>query len=134
MEHLGSLFTLRSSDSYDSLSVHGDGNFISKPKNVPEVIAAKTGAFWSQTKQLSSEIVDGYYNCFQNLLDELSEADEPISTKSAMHHFIFTLGPEFSTIQNNFCIGNLPPEWHAQDWPTLLVLCHDFYHSVTPFM
>jgi hypothetical protein len=65
-------------------------------------------------------------------LDELSEADEPISTKSAMRHFIFTLGPEFSTLKNNFHIGNLPSEWHTQDWPTLLVLCHNFYHSVNP--
>jgi hypothetical protein len=103
-----------------------------KPNNVPEVIAAKTGTFWSQTKQLPFKAVDSYYNRFHDLLDELSEADEPISTKSAMRHFIFTLGPEFSTIQNNFRIGNLPPEWHTQDWPTLLVLCHDFYHSFNP--
>jgi hypothetical protein len=102
------------------------------PKNVPEVIAAKTGFFWSQTKQLPSETIDGNYNRFHDLLDELSEAEDPISTKSAMHHFIFTLGTEFSTIQNNFCIGNLPPEWHTQDWPMLLVLCRDYFHSVSP--
>jgi hypothetical protein len=75
-----------------------------KPKNVPEVIAAKTGTFWSQTKRLPSKTVDNYNNHFQDLLDELSEADEPISTKSAMHHFIFTLGAEFSTIQNKFIL------------------------------
>jgi hypothetical protein len=69
-----------------------------KPKNVPEVIADKSGTFWSQTKHLPSETVDNYYNCFHDLLDELSEADELISTKSAMRHFIFTLGSEFSTI------------------------------------
>jgi hypothetical protein len=94
-----------------------------KPKDVPEVIAAKTGEFWSQTKRLPSEIVDTYCNCFHDFLDELNEADEPISTKSAMRHFIFTIGPEFETIQNNFRIGNLPNEWKTQDWPTLLVLC-----------
>jgi hypothetical protein len=103
-----------------------------KPKHIPEVIAAKTGIFWSQTKRLPSETVDDYYNRFHDLLDELSETDDPISTKSAMRHFIFTLGTEFSTIQNNFRIGNLPTEWHTQDWPTLLVLCRDFYHSVNP--
>ena len=75
-----------------------------KPNNVPEVIAAKTGTFWSQTKQLPFKAVDSYYNRFHDLLDELSEADEPISTKSAMRHFIFTLGPEFSTIQNKFIL------------------------------
>jgi hypothetical protein len=65
-------------------------------------------------------------------LDELNEADEPISTKSAMCHFIFTLGPEFEAIQNNFRIGNLPSEWKTQDWPSLLVLCRDYYHSIKP--
>jgi hypothetical protein len=103
-----------------------------KPKHIPEVIAAKTGIFWSQTKRLPSDTVNDYYNRFHDLLDELSETDDPISTKSAMRHFIFTLGTEFSTIQNNFRIGNLPTEWHTQDWPTLLVLCRDFYHSVNP--
>jgi len=63
-----------------------------KPKNVPEVIAAKTSIFWGNTKQLASETVDDSYNRFHELLDELSDADEVISTKSAMCHFIFTLG------------------------------------------
>ncbi len=49
---------------------------INRPKNVPEMIAAKTGEFWSQTKWLSHESVDTYYNIFQELLDDLSEADD----------------------------------------------------------
>ncbi len=57
-------------------------------------------------------MIDSYYNRFHDLLDDLSDADEPISTKSAMHHFIFTLGPEFETIQNNFHNGNLPSQLH----------------------
>jgi hypothetical protein len=104
-----------------------------KPKNVPEVIAARPGEFWSKTKRLPTETIDDYYNRFHELLDELSEADEPISTKSAMRHFIFTLGSEFETIQNNFQIGNLPSEWHTQDWPTLLILCRDYFHSINPY-
>ncbi len=42
------------------------------------------------------------------------------------------LGPEFKPIQHSFHIGSLPPTWHTQDWPTLLVLCRDYYHSVCP--
>jgi hypothetical protein len=68
-----------------------------RPKNVPEVIAAKTSEFWGATF--------------------------PIFTRSVMCHFIFTLGPEFEAIQNNYHIGNLPSQWNAQDWPILLVLC-----------
>jgi hypothetical protein len=60
-----------------------------QPKNVPEVIAAKTGEFWSKTK------IDDYYNHFHELLDE------PISMKRAMRHFICSLGPDFKTIQNS---------------------------------
>jgi hypothetical protein len=59
----------------------------------------------------------------------LSEAKDKISTKSAMRHFIFTLCPEFQPIQHNYCIQNLPSGWN---WPTLLVLCRDFYNSVNP--
>jgi hypothetical protein len=103
-----------------------------KQKNVPEIIAAKTSEFWGNTKCLSSEMVDTYYYRFHELLDDLCDADEPISTKSAMRHFIYTLGPEFETIQNNFCIGNLPSNWFTQEWPALLVLCHDYYNSVKP--
>lgn len=46
-------------------------------------------------------MVDAYYNCFHDLLD--------------------TLGPEFETIQNNFCICYL-----------LLVLCQDYFNPVKP--
>jgi hypothetical protein len=97
-----------------------------KPRNVPEVIAAKTSLFWGNTKRLPSERVDDYYNRFHEQLDELSDADEVISTKSGMRHFIFTLGSEIDTIQNIFQIGNLPTSWQTQDWPTLLVLCRLF--------
>jgi len=55
-----------------------------KPKHVPEVIAAKTSLFWGNTKCLPTESADEYYNRFQELLDELSEAEEKISVKSAM--------------------------------------------------
>jgi len=58
-----------------------------RPKHVPEVFAAKAGEFWSQTKRLPTESVGSYYNRFQELLDELSHADDQISTNSAMHHF-----------------------------------------------
>jgi len=104
-----------------------------KPRNVPEVIAAKTSNFWGSTKRQHSETVDEYYNRFHELLDELSDADEVISTKSAMRHFIFTLGNEFEAIQNNFRMGNLPSMWQTQDWPTLLVLCRDYFNSVKPY-
>jgi len=39
-----------------------------------------------------------------------------------MHHFIFTLGSEFESIQNNYRIGCLPLEWQTTHWPSLLVL------------
>jgi len=103
-----------------------------KPKNVPEVIAAKTGEFWSSTKRLSHETVDAYYNRFQELLEDLSEADEVISDKSAIRHFIFTLGPDFESIQNSYHLGNLPAEWKTVDWPSILVLCRDYYNSINP--
>jgi hypothetical protein len=103
-----------------------------KPTNVPEVLAAKAGEFWSKMKRSSSESVDTYYNRFRELLDDLDQADDKISTKSAMRHFIFTLGPEFEAIQNNYRIGNLPPEWNTTHWPTLLVLCRNYYNSVNP--
>lgn len=53
-----------------------------------------------------------------------------ISTKSAIRHFIFTLGPEFETIQNNCHIDNLPMTWKTQDWPLILTLCQDYYNVV----
>jgi len=98
---------------------------IYKPKNVLEVIAAKTGEFWSSTKRLSHETVDAYYSQFQELLEDLSEADEVISDKSAIRHFIFTLGPDFESIQNSYHLGNLPAEWKTEDWPSILILCRD---------
>jgi hypothetical protein len=101
-----------------------------KPKNVSEVIVAKTVEFWGNTKRLATESVDSYYDCFQELLEDLVEADEPISTKAAMGHFIFTLGSDFYTIQNNFRINNLPVEWQTQDWPSVLNLCCDNHNSV----
>jgi hypothetical protein len=104
-----------------------------KPRNVPEVIAAKTSQFWGSTKRSQFETVDEYYNRFHELLDELSDADEVISVKSAMRHFIFTLGSEFEAIQQNFQIGNLPSNWHTDDWPTLLVLCRDYFTSIKPY-
>jgi len=103
-----------------------------KPKNVPEVLAAKAGEFWSKIKRSPNETVDSYYNRFHDLLDDLSQAEDRISTKSAMHQFIFTLGSEFHAIQTNYRIGNLPQEWNTTDWPTLLVLCRDYYNSVNP--
>jgi hypothetical protein len=84
-----------------------------KPRRAPEVIAAKTGEFWSQLKHSLNESIDSYYNRFHELLDDLLEADGPIPMKSAIHHFIFMLGLEFKMIQNNFCICNLPSEWQT---------------------
>jgi len=49
-----------------------------------------------------------------------------------MRHFIFTLGPEFERIQHSFRIGSLPTAWQTQDWPTLLILCRDYFHSFRP--
>jgi len=103
-----------------------------KPCHVPGVIAAKAGEFWSITKRGPNEWVDSYYDCFHELLKDLSEVDDKISTKSAMRHFILTLGPEFEPIQNNYCMDNLPAAWKTSHWPTLLILCCDFYNSVNP--
>jgi hypothetical protein len=113
-------------------SVLQDLVHVYKPKNIPEVIAAKTTEFWGTLKCAPNESVDAYYNRFQELLDDLAEADEPISTKSAVRHILFTLGPEFQSFQNNFRINNLPDAWKTQDWPSFLVLCRDYYNSVKP--
>jgi hypothetical protein len=83
-------------------------------------------------KRLPTESIDSYYDRFQEILDDLADADEAISTKAAIRQFIFTLGPEFDTIQNNFRINNLPQEWRTQNWPDLLALCRDYYNSVKP--
>jgi hypothetical protein len=56
----------------------------------------------------------------------------PIPTPIAMRHFLFTLGPEFKPIQNNYHIDNLPSAWKTTSWPSFLVLCHDYYNSVNP--
>jgi len=103
-----------------------------RPTNVPEVIAAKTSEFWGQLKRQPHENVDQYFNRFHDILEDLRDAEEPISDKSAIHHFIFTLGIEFKTIQNNYRIGNLPAVWTTQDWPTILTLCRDYFNSVRP--
>lgn len=42
----------------------------------------------------------------------------------------FLLGPEFEMLQNLYSIENLPAKWKTQDWPTLLVLCHNYFNSV----
>ncbi len=76
--------------------------------------------------------MDSYYNRFHELLDDLDQADDKISTSSAMRHFIFTLGTEFTPIQNNYRIGNLLEAWKTTHWPSLLILCCDFYNSVNP--
>jgi len=103
-----------------------------KPKCVPEVIAAKTVEFWRHTKRSSSESVDEYYNRFQALLDKNNEEIETITTKNAVCQFIFALGGEFEPLQNSFRLGTILDEWKTQDWPSLLVLCWDFYNSVNP--
>jgi hypothetical protein len=103
-----------------------------RPKNVPEIIAAKTGEFWSHTKRSPAESIDSYYNRFHELLDDLRDTYDPISTKSTMSHFLFTLGHEFEPIQNLYRLGNLPVAWQSTHWPTLLILCRDFYNSVNP--
>jgi predicted nucleic acid-binding protein len=103
-----------------------------KPRNVPEVIATKTGEFWSNMKRAPHETIDAYYNRLHELLDDLTDAYEPIATKSAIRHFIFTFGSDFDAVQNNFRLGNLPTEWTVQDWPSILVLCRDYYNSIHP--
>jgi hypothetical protein len=116
----------------NGLSLLQDLVQIYKPKNVPEVIAAKTSEFWGTMKSFPSETVDAYFNRFHELLDDLNDATDPITPKSAICNFIFTLGPEFEAIQNNYCIGNLPPAWQTDNWPNLLILCRDYYNSVKP--
>ena len=52
--------------------------------------------------------------------------------KNAIRHFIFTLGSEFESIQNNYRIDNLPSKWNTEDWPTILILCRNYYNSIRP--
>jgi len=87
-----------------------------RPKNVPEVIAVKTGEFWSQMKRSPNESVDAYYNHFHELLEDLNDANEAISMRSAIRHFIFTLGSDLESIQNNYCLRNLPTAWNTEDY------------------
>jgi hypothetical protein len=96
------------------------------------VIAAKTAEFWGSTKRFSYETVDDYYNGFQELPADLDDAEEPILKRSAIHHFPFTLGSEIEPLQHNYRLGTIAEEWKIQDWPTLLVLCRDFYNLVNP--
>jgi hypothetical protein len=103
-----------------------------QPKNVHEVIAFKTSEFWGNTKRFPSESVDKYYNHFHELLEDLKDGDEHISPKSAIRHFIFTLGNDLEALQNNFRLKNLPEKWNTQDWPTILILCRGYYHSIKP--
>jgi len=103
-----------------------------KPKNIPEVIAAKTSEFWGTLKRNPTESIDAYYNRFHDLLDDLEEADEKISDKSALRQFLFTLGPEFEPIQHNYRMNNLPEDWKTLDWPKFLALCRNYYNSVKP--
>jgi len=102
-----------------------------KPKCVPEVIAAKTVEFWGNTKRSSFKSVDEYYNRFQELLEEINEETVTIPPKNASQ-FIFTLGDEFAPVQHHFRLGTLSNKWKTDDWPSLLVLCRDFYNSVNP--
>jgi hypothetical protein len=46
-----------------------------KPKKVPEIIAAKTGEFWSTMKRSPNESIDSYFNRFHELLDDLNDAE-----------------------------------------------------------
>ncbi|MFM8251244.1 MAG: hypothetical protein ACKOBW_06585, partial [Planctomycetota bacterium] len=48
--------------------------------------------------------------------DEIQDADGNIPVKNAVRHFIFTLGPEFEPIQNNYRLDNLPVKWQTEDW------------------
>jgi len=103
-----------------------------KPKNVPEIVAAKTADFWSKLGRSNSETVDNYYNRFHELLDEINDFRETVPKQDAIRHFLFTLGSDFESIQNSYRIDNLPSSWKTDDWPTLLILCRDYYNSLHP--
>jgi len=103
-----------------------------KPKNVPEVLAAKTAEFWSKMKRSNYETVDDDYNHFHELLDEVNDFRETVTKKDAIRHFIFTLVSDFESIQNSYRIDNLPADWKTDDWPTLLILCRDHHNSLHP--
>jgi hypothetical protein len=103
-----------------------------RPKNVPEVIAAKTAEFRSKLKCSHNESVDTYYTRFHELLDEINDSRKMISKNDAIRHFIFTLGTDFDSIQQNYRINNLPLSWQMDDWPSLLILCRDYFNSIHP--
>jgi len=117
---------------YDDLSILHDLLETHQPLHIHEVIAAKTVQFWGNTKRMANESVNTYYNHFKELFDEIQDADGNIPVKNAVRHLIFMLGSEFEPIQYNYRIDNLPSKWQTEDWPTNLVLCHNFYHSVKP--
>ena len=48
------------------------------PCKVPEVLAAKAGEFWSKLKRGQNESINSYYNRFQELGEDLNEADDKI--------------------------------------------------------
>ena len=62
-----------------------------KPRNVPEIIAAKTVEFWGSTKRLPSESIDSYYNHFQELPDDLSDVYKPNCAKGSYPSVYFYL-------------------------------------------
>jgi len=103
-----------------------------KPKNVPEVIAVKTAEFWLKMKRSNTESIDNYYNRFHELLDKVNDSRETITKSDAIHHFLFTLGSDFESIQNSYRIDNLPTGWKTDDWPTLVTLCRDYYNYLHP--
>jgi hypothetical protein len=103
-----------------------------QPSHVPEITAAKIAEFWGTLKRFPHESVDTYYNRFHSLLGDLEDAGEAIPPKTAIRQFISTLGSDFLQIQNNFRIGHLPESWKTEDWPSILVLCHDYANSVRP--
>jgi hypothetical protein len=53
---------------------------------------------------------------------------ETVTEKDAICHF----GSDFESIQNSYRINNLPADWKTDDWPTLLILCRDYYNSLHP--
>jgi len=116
----------------DGISVLHDLYQTHRPLQIPEIIAAKTVQFWGSTKRFQNETVDAYYNRFKELYDEIQDAEGNIPVKNAIRHFIFTLGSEFESIQNNYRIDNLPSKWNTEDWPTILILCRNYYNSIRP--
>jgi hypothetical protein len=59
-----------------------------KPRKVPEIIVAKTVEFRGQMRCNPTETIDAYYDRFQELLEDLEDAEEPIAPKAAIRQFI----------------------------------------------